>query len=65
MTISINGENKETSEHTVAGLLRELNIISGMVAVEVNLKVIRKAEHDNTTLKEGDRVEIVNFVGGG
>ena len=65
MRISINGDIKETNQRTVAGLLDELGITSGMVAVEVNLKVVRKSEHVDTALKEGDLVEIVNFVGGG
>ncbi len=65
MRININGDIKETNQRTVAGLLEELGITSGMVAVEVNLKVVRKSEHVDTALKEGDSVEIVKFVGGG
>ncbi len=65
MRISINGDIKETSQRTVAGLLEELGITSGMVAVEVNLKVVRRADHENTALRDGDQVEIVKFVGGG
>ncbi len=65
MRISINGDIKETNQRTVAGLLDELGITSGMVAVEVNLKVVKKSDHQDTALKEGDSVEIVNFVGGG
>ena len=65
MRISINGDIKETNQRTVAGLLEELGITSGMVAVEVNLKVVRKSDHLDTALKEGDSVEIVKFVGGG
>ncbi len=65
MRISINGDIKETNQRTVAGLLEELGITSGMVAVEVNLKVFKKSHHVNTALKEGDSVEIVKFVGGG
>ena len=65
MRISINGDIKETNERTVAGLLEELGITTGMVAVEVNLKVVKKSDHQGTALKEGDSVEIVNFVGGG
>ncbi len=65
MRISINGDIKETKQRTVAGLLEELGITTGMVAVEVNLKVVKKSDHMNTALKDGDQVEIVKFVGGG
>ncbi len=46
-------------------LLEELKIMPARVAVEVNLKIIRKAEYDKYELADGDVVEIVNFVGGG
>jgi sulfur carrier protein len=65
MRLFVNGEDLETGAETVGGLMDELRIEPGRVAVEVNLKVIRKAEHRETRLNEGDRVEIVNFVGGG
>jgi sulfur carrier protein len=65
MRLLVNGEDLETGAETVGGLMDELRIEPGRVAVEVNLKVIRKAEHRETRLNEGDRVEIVNFVGGG
>jgi thiamine biosynthesis protein ThiS len=65
MRIKVNGENKETDQTTVAGLLKELGIKDGMVAVEVNEKIIKKAALGETPLNEADDVEIVNFVGGG
>jgi sulfur carrier protein len=65
MRILLNGEESETGRNTVAGLLEELDITLGRVAVEVNLKVVKKDEYGNTPLKDGDSVEIVNFVGGG
>ena len=65
MKISINGEERETSRETVALLLEDLGILPGRVAVEVNLKIIRKADYATQAIKEGDSVEIVNFVGGG
>jgi sulfur carrier protein len=65
MKISINGEERETDKATVASLLDELGILPGRVAVEVNLKIIRKADYASQAIKEGDSVEIVNFVGGG
>lgn len=66
MKLTINGETIENiTAQTVSGLLAELNIAQGRVAVEVNLSVIKRAEHETFRLKDGDVVEIVNFVGGG
>ena len=66
MRLILNGENFETSKAgTVRELLDELKIISGRVAVEVNLKILRKADYETYKLSEGDKIEIVNFVGGG
>lgn len=50
---------------TIADLLDQLGVVSDRVAVEVNLSVIERAAYDRTVLREGDRVEIVSFVGGG
>jgi sulfur carrier protein len=66
MKLTINGETTENIKaQTVSELLAELNIVQGRVAVEVNLSVIKRAEHETFRLKDGDVVEIVNFVGGG
>jgi thiamine biosynthesis protein ThiS len=66
MRLTINGEVIDTNRAaTVQELLDELKIVPGRVAVEVNLKVIRKAEYETYRLSDGDAVEIVNFVGGG
>ena len=66
MRLTINGEPREDlSATTLKGLLEELGITQGRVAVEVNMQVVRKADHDNFALHDGDVIEIVNFVGGG
>ncbi|HXX54444.1 MAG TPA: sulfur carrier protein ThiS [Thermodesulfovibrionales bacterium] len=65
MNLIVNGEIVKTSATTVKELLGELGVLPDRVAVEVNLLVIRKAEYPVFLLKEQDRVEIVNFVGGG
>ncbi len=66
MRLTINGELADTIRAaTVLELLDELKIAPGRVAVEVNLKVVRKAEYGTYRLRDGDTVEIVNFVGGG
>ena len=66
MRLTINGEVIDTIRAaTVQELLDELKIVPARVAVEVNLKVVRKAEYETYRLSDGDTVEIVNFVGGG
>jgi thiamine biosynthesis protein ThiS len=64
--ITLNGEPFEVAgPMTVAELLTRLDIDSRRVAVEHNLSVVRRALFGTTEVREGDEVEIVNFVGGG
>jgi thiamine biosynthesis protein ThiS len=64
--ISLNGEPCELREPvTVSQLLEHLKIDARRVAIELNLIVLKRAAFDTTTVREGDHVEIVNFVGGG
>ena len=64
--IQVNGENRETAPGTtVIGLLTQLGLNSGRVAVEHNLKILPKARWEETHIAQGDRFEIVQFVGGG
>ena len=66
MRIRLNGESYQAPEGiTIQGLLEQLQIHAGRVAVEVNLEVVRRACFDLHVLRDGDAVEIVNFVGGG
>lgn len=65
MKIKVNGEDFLTEKQTLAQLLSEMGIMPERVAVELNLKVIKKADFYTQLLKEGDSIEIVNFVGGG
>jgi thiamine biosynthesis protein ThiS len=66
MRLTINGEIKDNILATsLKGLLDELGVISGRVAVEVNTQVIKKTDYESFRLNDGDIVEIVSFVGGG
>jgi len=66
MRLTINGEERSVPDAlTVRALLEHLGIRPEGVAVEVNLDVVKRAEHPRHPLKEGDAVEIVSFVGGG
>ena len=64
--ITLNGEPHELAGPlTVTELLGSLNIDPRRVAVELNLVVLKRAAFETTIVREGDEVEIVNFVGGG
>lgn len=64
--IRLNGKDFLLDEgSTVAGLLKRLGLSGDRVAVELNMEVVPKAEHPATVMREGDRVEVVHFVGGG
>ncbi len=66
MTITLNGDPHQIpGPLSVSALLDQLAIDGRRVAVELNLAVVKKAAYDSSLIKEGDEVEIVNFVGGG
>jgi sulfur carrier protein len=66
MNVALNGEARRLdSGTTVAELLRSLELEGKPVAVERNGSTVPKSDHARTALAEGDRVEIVTFVGGG
>ena len=66
MKLTVNGDPHETEPGlTITGLLQKLALGSGPVAVERNGDVIPRREHATTELAEGDKIEIVHFVGGG
>ena len=65
MRISVNGQECETAARDIAALVAELDLDPRKVAVELNLAIVPKSLHAGTPLSEGDRVEIVQFVGGG
>ena len=64
--VVINGQSRTvTAGTTVAILIRELGLADRPVAVERNREVVPRARHASTVLADGDRVEVVTFVGGG
>ncbi len=66
MEITVNGENRQVMQGlTVSALLEDLKIPLTRVAVEVNLEIVPKAGYAGRTLQDGDKIEIVHFVGGG
>lgn len=66
ITLQINGESRTIpTVSNVRELLGVLGIAETRVAVEVNRRIIRRGEWDHTPISDLDRVEIVQFVGGG
>jgi thiamine biosynthesis protein ThiS len=66
LVIHVNGETRETAAGTtVTALLTQLGLNSGRVAIEYNLHILPKTKWDDTQVAHGDRLEIVQFVGGG
>ena len=62
----VNGEKRSVAEETtVSQLLETLRIAPERVVVELNLTILKRAQHQSAVLQEGDHVEIVHFVGGG
>jgi sulfur carrier protein len=66
MQIFLNGEPKECPESvSLAQLISQLGMKGDRVAVELNREIVPRAQWSDTALHEGDRLEIVHFVGGG
>lgn len=66
MRIQLNGRDHDVGEPTsLASLVEKLGLDVRKVAVECNLEIVPRSAYVATLLREGDRLEIVNFVGGG
>jgi thiamine biosynthesis protein ThiS len=66
MSFFVNGEPRTApAGQSVADLLRELGLQSDRIAVELNLEIVERADFSRRTLKDGDRIEILSFIGGG
>ena len=66
MNILVNGESREVPDGlTVSGLLGQLGIHPGQVAIERNLEILFRSKWETTFVQPCDRYEIVHMVGGG
>ena len=65
MRIQVNGDTREVGARTILALVGELGLDPRKVAVERNLEIVPRSLHGETALAEGDRIELVQFVGGG
>ncbi len=65
ISIQLNGEAQTVSARTLAELVVELDLAKRMIAIERNLEVVPKSQYGDTSLQEGDRIELVHMIGGG
>lgn len=66
MTVTINGEAREIPDGlNVTALLQHLEMPAERVAIERNLRILPRANWNETNVQPNDRFEIVHFVGGG
>ena len=64
--ISINGKSREVAcDCSISALLTELELKPVKIAIELNREIVPKSVFEDTILKTGDQLEIVQFVGGG
>jgi thiamine biosynthesis protein ThiS len=64
--VQINGESREVRDgSTLDDLVSELSLAPTRIAIELNQKVVRRDQWARMALADGDRIEIVHFVGGG
>ena len=65
MNLIINGENQTLFADTLGALVDQLGMKSDRVAIELNREIVPRDQWAQTRLADGDRLEIVHFVGGG
>ncbi|SEG51184.1 sulfur carrier protein ThiS [Paenibacillus sp. UNC499MF] len=67
MKLRINGDDITVPEtvHTVEGLISHLGLKRNLLIVETNGHILQGEDHADAPVADGDRIEIVHFVGGG
>jgi sulfur carrier protein len=65
MNLTINGEPQVYSAETLGALVEQLGMKADRVAIELNREIVPRDQWPQTPLHDGDRLEIVHFVGGG
>ena len=65
--MTVNGETRRPSQGVahVAALVAALGLDGRKVAIERNLEIVPRSAYERTALEDGDRIEIVHFIGGG
>jgi thiamine biosynthesis protein ThiS len=65
MKLTINGEDRELRAENLGALVEGLKMKPDRVAIELNREIVPRERWAQTPLHDGDRLEIVHFVGGG
>jgi len=66
MKVIVNGEERVFDEGTtLAQIIEKLGIADKVMAAAVNMEVVKKEQWENYRPKEGDKIELLHFVGGG
>lgn len=66
MKIIVNGQEKEVNNNTtLKSIISELQIEDKVMASAVNMKIVKKEDWDNYVVKNDDKLELLEFVGGG
>jgi thiamine biosynthesis protein ThiS len=65
MRLTVNGEEGRFEARDVQALVTSLGLDLRKVAVERNLEIVPRSQYARTALSDGDRIEIVHFIGGG
>lgn len=65
MQLFINGEQRQLEVTTLSTLVEQLGMKADRVAVELNREIVPRDAWPQTALRDGDKLEIVHFVGGG
>ncbi len=65
MEINLNGKKIQSQSRTIMNLVLDKNLTPEFLIAELNFKVIKQKNWDNTILKEGDNIELLSFVQGG
>ena len=63
--VKINGESVDAAGQTLAQYLASTACNPGRIVIEYNEVILPKEQHETTILADGDRVEIISFMGGG
>jgi sulfur carrier protein len=66
MKIQLNGETKELNQAlNLIELLKKFSLPTERIAIELNREVVRKKDWEGIKINEGDKLEVIHFVGGG
>jgi thiamine biosynthesis protein ThiS len=65
MNVTINGETQIVSAETLSAFVEHLGMKPDRLAIELNREIVPREQWAQTPLRDGDRLEIVHFVGGG